>query len=135
MIAADELTTRAAFLWSLLLLEDHERIPAYAAVDLLRQHADTDDVSVVKLLLYGAAADWLEGKFPAEQRRFQMWEVSGPRQVNEIRRGDLSGERVRLIRKGRPFGVPDPTQQAWLEWCERADYALTLCREIEGVPT
>jgi hypothetical protein len=133
-----ELLAAATEAWG-MLARDSEPMPVGIVLDWLRGRMDdTDDVGECKRGLYHAAAGWVHETYIANHT---LWN-STPSEVEvRIRQGEfeLRGaggfispiDEIRRVAALESF-AHERDAAAWLPWCDRADTALALCREIQA---
>jgi hypothetical protein len=138
---ADDVTTatipadRAAEAWAMMARAENP-FPAWAAVDWLRQVADTDDVDAVKRALYAAAADELLAR-EKEELGFDHvpgsggWRTSGA--IVALREADWGRVARQQGSDGqRKPGVPRKPHNAWSWWWYDVSLYTALCRAVEA---
>lgn len=123
-----ELASVAAEAWAMLSRAD-DPMPVYAALDYVRERGECEDVEAVRRALYGAAADDLEGAMPGAPT-MDMWSISAPDQVGQIRVGQFFGHTVEYMRADTKKFLQSEWTREWFWWFDRADAALALCRAI-----
>ncbi len=118
-------TTLAATAWAYITRADGP-MPPLIARDWLMDHAECERDDAVKLLA-DAAADGMDfSSFPGNR-----WDWTPSEVVSAIRRldfyvCDMRIKNIRVVESERDI----PGTQQWLVWCDRADRAIAILREL-----